>query len=459
MRVRAASARRALERGAALGRYLVIDALGEGATAAVYRAYDSELDRRVALKVLHPHAITEGREERLLDEARSLARLAHENIVTVFDAGRVDDRAFVALELVEGQTLRAWLAQTNRSWIEVVSVFAKAGRGLAAAHEAALVHRDFKPDNVLIGDDGRVRVADFGLALDASIAGDRSLVGTPAYMAPELFDGATADARSDQFAFCVALFEALFGARPFEGATLDALAAAARAGIVDVPAGRDVPSWLLAVVRRGTSADPSRRFHSMRALLDALPADPEADLRHSNAGRAALVATVVSLQFSLGLYFAPPGAPAPRSSPNGAQVALWVLVTAVIAAAIIARFRRPLLASRLSRQILVALATLYYTSVLVEYAAQRLAASEPFSVASTFSWAAACMVCLGMTVHRLFFATAAVSLGAGLAAIAWPTAAPWLSRITPFVMALLLIARWGASAQRSRSSSNASTQR
>ena len=237
-----------LVRGAQVGRYVVLDLVGEGAMGQVYAAYDPVLDRKVAIKLLHP--LVEGAEaqERLLREAKSLARVAHPNLVGVHDAGAFRDSVFIAMEFVEGQTLRAWLQPRTRNQREVLDAFLQAGRGLAAAHAAGLVHRDFKPENVLVGRDGRVRVSDFGLARDvaepsrpAELAPDAALletpklqtatgalVGTPAYMAPEQLAGRRADARADQFSFAVALYEGLSGQRPFIRNSVDIVKAGAR---------------------------------------------------------------------------------------------------------------------------------------------------------------------------------------------------------------------------------------
>lgn len=464
VRDRAATAGRPLARGDHVGRYIVLDPIGEGASATVYRAYDAELDRRVALKVLHPGSITADREERLLREARTLGRLSHDNIVTVFDAGRAGDRVFVAMELVEGRTLRDWLAQEKRGWTEVVEVFARAARGLCVAHEAGVVHRDFKLDNVLVGGDLRVRVADFGLALhsdDLDRRLDHALSGTPAYMAPELFTGATSDARSDQYAYCVSLYEALFGARPYRAATIDEQLSLARVGVADRSPNPEVPHWLYASVRRGLDPDPSRRHPSLRAMIDEWPDDPHADLRHSNMPRAMLVAAIMTAQLALGLYFDPPGARS-AAAPRDARIDLgWVALSSLIAAAIVGRFRARLLATRTSRQVLAALAALYYTSVVVEYSAQRFSSSEAHSVASTFLWAGACLFCLGLSLHAVFYRVAALSFVSGGVVVRWPWLAPWLSRFTPFAMAMVLVARWAVTerTQPPPRSPNASSQR
>ncbi|MCE9673406.1 serine/threonine-protein kinase [Myxococcus stipitatus] len=280
-----------LKPGATFARYVVERQLGAGAMGVVYAARDPSLARQVALKVLRP----EGRDiqelqRRLLHEAQALARLSHPNVVTIHDVGTHEDSVFLAMELVEGTTLEQWLQQ-ERPWRDVVRIFQEAGRGLAAAHSAGLVHRDFKPANVLVGAQGRVYVTDFGVArpilraalppppellrVDAVPPGPLTrtgaLLGTPAYMAPELLDGGAATERSDQFSFCVALYEALHGVRPFAGADLETLARAAREGTLQ-PGERPtrVPAWLRRVVQRGLQARPEDRFPSMEALLAAL---------------------------------------------------------------------------------------------------------------------------------------------------------------------------------------------
>ncbi|NMO17234.1 tetratricopeptide repeat protein [Pyxidicoccus fallax] len=286
-----------LERGATLARYVVLERIGAGAMGVVYAAYDPELDRQVALKVLRP----EGRQVeelrlRLVLEAQALARLSHANVVSVFDVGTHGDCVFLAMELVEGVTLAEWL-KTPRTWQEVLRVCTDAGRGLAAAHAAGLVHRDFKPANVLVGRDGRARVTDFGMArplnrepgatprrvpdpLTSSKASPPltrtgALLGTPAYMAPELLTGQRADALSDQFSFCVALHEALYGVRPFEGGSLEELARAALEGRVRPAApGTKVPAWVRRAVLRGLRPRPEERYPSMEPLLAALVPPP-----------------------------------------------------------------------------------------------------------------------------------------------------------------------------------------
>jgi serine/threonine protein kinase/tetratricopeptide (TPR) repeat protein len=337
----------ALARGASIGRYVVLGLVGRGGMGEVYAAYDPELDRKVAVKLLRvkPGAgvsLTEGR-QRTLREAQAIARLSHPNVVVVFDVGTFEDKVFIAMEFVEGHTAGFWTQSQQRTWEETLKVYAAAGRGLAAAHEKGLVHRDFKPDNIMVSRDGQVRVMDFGLARQAdkvvgvktvmvedggvtstqnlpvplpdprrerpkivpldgrtlvltpeanggraadleqsnSAAFDQRLtrtgamMGTPAYMAPEQFRGHPTDARTDQFAFCIALYEALYGERPFAGNTLMALTTTVVNGrIREAPATTKVPLWIRKILLRGLSVNADERFPSMEELLEALGKNP-----------------------------------------------------------------------------------------------------------------------------------------------------------------------------------------
>jgi len=281
-----------------IGRYLVLDVVGHGAMGIVYAAYDPELDRRIAVKLVRvpPGETEEPRwQARLVTEGRALAAVSHPNVLPVYDVGSQGDSVFIAMELVDGGTLTQWMRARPRTTAEIIEVFAAAGQGLAAAHERELIHRDFKPDNVLIGADGRVRVSDFGLArfsarpITVSVSSATplpsqahgaertatgSLLGTPVYMAPELLRGGQADARSDQFSFCVALYEALYGVRPFSGTTLGELADAAREVPTAKRTDRRVPARLRELVLTGLSAEPEDRHASVAALVEALTRRP-----------------------------------------------------------------------------------------------------------------------------------------------------------------------------------------
>ncbi len=253
-----------------LGRFVVLEQLGEGGMGTVFAAFDPNLDRRVALKILRRDRRSEGAQERLLQEARTLARLDHPNVVRVFEVDELEDEVVLVMELVPGGSLRAWVASLDRGlrdwWRPVVHAYAEAAAGLIAAHAIGVVHRDFKPTNAMRTADGRVCVVDFGLArgeggtsmTGSSDDGGRSSVeGTPGYMAPEQRSGLEVDARADQYALCVSLLEAITGVRDPDEARLAA-----------------VPKWLRAVLERGRAPQPDARYPSMAALRDALLADP-----------------------------------------------------------------------------------------------------------------------------------------------------------------------------------------
>lgn len=262
--------------GHRVGRYEIERELGRGGMGVVYQARDVTLDRRVALKLLHARR-DEAAQARLLREAQVMAKLAHPNVVPVFELGELRGDVFLVMELVAGTTLDAWLKASKHSQREILARFVEAGRGLAAAHAAGVVHRDFKPANVLVGADGRVRVTDFGLSRPGPavalpplgsplVTREGTVIGTLAYMAPEQLDGSAATEASDQFAFCMALAEALSGVRPFDGANWSTLAVS-HSGRPALKSA--IPARLRSVLRRGLEKDPSRRYASMTALLNA----------------------------------------------------------------------------------------------------------------------------------------------------------------------------------------------
>jgi tetratricopeptide (TPR) repeat protein len=300
----------ALPRGTEIGRFIVLGLLGSGAMGEVYAAFDPELDRKIAIKLLRgggteEEAVADQPQTRLLREARAIAKIAHPNVVVVYDVGTFRQRVFMAMEFVEGHTLRYWLERKSRGIAEILQVFLAAGRGLAAAHERGIVHRDFKPENVMVNAAGQARVTDFGLArlgvdpndadrrpppaplsarahvdpgasarIDTSslaLTQEGAIVGTPAYMSPEQFLGAPTDARTDQFSFCVALYEALSGKRPFLGATLQALTDNVVAGRLRAETdGTPIPASIRHTLARGLQRDASARFPSMAALIAEL---------------------------------------------------------------------------------------------------------------------------------------------------------------------------------------------
>jgi serine/threonine protein kinase/tetratricopeptide (TPR) repeat protein len=303
-----------------LSRYVVLDAIGSGGLGVVYCGYDPKLDRTVAIKVLRATGVGDRRAAdagRLLREAQAMARVSHPNVVQVYDVGTFaggefdvqvgadDDAAaahdvFMVMELVDGVDLRTWLTQARRSWREIIPVLLDAGRGLAAAHSMGLIHRDFKPENVLVASDGRARVLDFGLArevelgpqtppggtsgnaeepetlpaAEAAIRGPStktgSVMGTPRYMAPEQHRGERGDTRTDQYAFCVVAYEALYGKPPFSGATVRALAKEKQAGHVIEHAAGELPRHIAEALLQGLRPDPTKRWPTLPALLSEL---------------------------------------------------------------------------------------------------------------------------------------------------------------------------------------------
>jgi serine/threonine protein kinase len=327
-----------------IGRFTILHCIGRGAMGEIYAAYDEQLDRKVALKLVRSGLDTSKRaEERLLREAQTLARLSHPNVVQVYETGTYDGKVFIAMEFIRGQTLKAWLEDKadmppQQRQRELLRMFIAAGRGLEAAHRTGVAHRDFKPDNVLVGHDGRVCVVDFGLARAVSVGtsgdpkqvGERplmhaaradgngsvaaagstldmpqqaapsavekaspglspavqqkpllpltatgSIMGTPRYMSPEQMRGEPADQRSDQFSFCVALFHALYDEWPFRGVNLVEISQEMARGEVSLPRRHaEVPASIRRALLRGLAHDPHARFPSMSELLRAIEVWP-----------------------------------------------------------------------------------------------------------------------------------------------------------------------------------------
>lgn len=333
-----------IRHGTKIGRFVVVGELGAGAMGVVYAAHDRELDRQVALKVLKGQAATEEERLRMLREGQAMARITHPNVITVYEVGTQDSLVFLAQELLDGGTLGGWLKKA-REQRAILDKLVAAGRGLAAAHAAGLVHRDFKPENVLLGKDGRVRVADFGLARALGPEGEQlaatrpargpttetasdpmaqltrtgAVMGTPLFMAPEQHEGKRADERSDQFAFCVALWNALYGTWPFEGKTSVALADAVIDGRLEKPpSGKGVPSRIRKALERGLSTDPAHRFPSMDALLDEITRPSSA------AGKIAMIAGAGAVVVAAGIggFVLMSGSPETKRAPADAAVAI-----------------------------------------------------------------------------------------------------------------------------------------
>ncbi len=314
----------ALTAGTKLKHYVVESVLGRGGMGVVYAGHDARLDRPVAIKVL-AHRAGSGAVARLRQEASAMAQLSHPNVVEVFDFGVCDAGPFVVMEVLHGRTLGQWLGEGERTAGEILSAYVQAGRGLAAAHARGIVHRDFKPSNVMWTQDGAqgvVKVLDFGLAtpltggstLSDSTSGSllmRGGGGTPRYAAPEQLMGALATAASDQFSFCVALFESLGGGSPYPGSTLTQRRTAMLSGRIEALAARVVPE-VEAALRRGLQLDPRRRHRSMQALLSAFEARPRA--RTMLAGAAVI---------SFGVFAGWPAAPASCADGSERMQEVW----------------------------------------------------------------------------------------------------------------------------------------
>lgn len=325
----------------AIGRYRLERRLGAGGMGEVYLGFDDELDRRVAIKRVRADRSSPTLRERLRREARALAKLSHPNVVQVYEVGGHEHETFLVMEFVEGRTLRAWLEQP-RGWREILAVFLAAGRGLAAAHSAGVVHRDFKPENVLIGDDGRVRVADFGLAsaseaettihdgktqaVDYGLTNSGALLGTLRYMPLEQLTAGKIDARSDQFAFCVALYEALGGDDPFRHDSLDARIEALERDAPRSP-GRGMPRRIGSVLRRGLRRDPNARWPDLDTLLEALERVPA-------RRRLTVVTLVAPLVLAVGWWLLAP-APDPCDAVEAELDGVWDETTRVRVAEVI----------------------------------------------------------------------------------------------------------------------------
>jgi eukaryotic-like serine/threonine-protein kinase len=395
-----------LDHTARIGRFAVLRQLGEGGMGVVYSAYDEQLDRRVALKLLRPgRDNSERNQSRMQREARAMAKLSHPNVVQVYEVGRFEEQVFLAMEFVQGKTLGAWLKAAPRTWQQILYVMVQAGRGLHAAHEAGVIHADFKPDNILIDAQDRARVVDFGLSRRADPAGsslraaavpgdagtsqispvptreleatpassdlDESarregehprsnarIAGTPAYMAPEQHRHSPADQRSDQFSFCITLYTALYGKHPFAGGSLLELVINLTDGrIHEPPPGTPVPADVHAAVVRGLAVDPDARWPSMHELLAELERgsgrapDPEFDLSVARRQRIVLSSVIAVSIFTVSVLILA-SASDERHLPSPQMNALAGAVINALMLGLIFVFREQLMQNTINRRVM-----------------------------------------------------------------------------------------------------------
>ena len=433
--------------GTRVGRFLIVREIGRGAMGSVYAAYDEVLDRKVALKRLHGG--TAQQRAAVLREARALARLSHPNIVQVHDVVESGPEILLAMELIPGASLRAWIAESERDWRTLLATFMQAGRGLAAAHAMGVAHGDFKPDNVLVGDDDRVRVVDFGVAALVARGDDDGvftpqLAGTPAFMAPEQFHGQPATPRSDQYGFCVALYTCLFGQRPHSGDTLDELLASHEVS-PRPPLVPGLPAALPAIVLRGLARAPAARWPDMDALLAALSRlpglDREADL--GVARRQRLVIALVMLATGTTTFTYQFGLR--EQATAGLQpcdlVHIAGLLLAVLTALIVGLWRS-LRRNRVNRQIAGLLLVSAAAMLLHRIIALRLGTPVPHTLILDLVLLLLAAAVAALGIHRRFALLAGFELLVVLAAAADPARAPLLFLGTLLVLYGLGMRSW-----------------
>ncbi len=419
--------------GRRFARFVLLDRLGHGAMGVVYSAYDPELDRRVALKLLaDPLSPTVD----LLTEARALARLNHPNVVQVHDVGSTDGKHWLAMAYLDGPTLTEWLADGPAQGA-VIACHVALGEGLGAAHAAGVVHRDFKPDNVVFGADGRPRIIDFGLASWHGEGEAGGVWGTPGYIAPEVLQGQPASPAADQFAFCATLYRALFGQAPFAGRGLLAVARSMAEGRLEPPPpGHGVPPWIVAAIRRGLAADPADRWPSMRSLVAELRRCPASDAGLFAAERARLTRRIFAAMVLL-IVLAALIVGDRRPDPD--EALLWGLAWPALLGVLLWQSRSWIRESPLNRHLALLLAIAAGNGLVFRLLARL--GGLPLDDVMVFELAA-CAALSGLSVPvmgRWMGAVAAVELAGALLAAARPTLAPAVFMVT---MAALVGLGW-----------------
>ena len=437
------------------GRFVLLDEAGAGAMGTVYAAYDPQLDRRVALKVLHSRHATH--QERIRREAVAMARVSHPNVAQIYEVGEHEGQLFIAMEFVDGQTLTDWQRGID-DWGALVRLYIAVGRGLAAAHEAGLVHRDFKPDNVLVGADGRPRVIDFGLArapneavevsgepIDDTLDGGAllaspltrtgHLLGTPAYMAPEQLAGQPPTAACDQFAFAVTLYEALYDQAPFPRDSMRSLRRAASKGLVEPPPADRVVKPVHNALIRALAPDPEARWPDMQALLATLQAHVANDEHRDRRARLKMGAVLIVLVFgalSLMRTVAPP-----RTAMDLLLGESFILLGMIIG---VRGFVRRMAPTHLHRQI--SAWVLLIGASKVAGALVGVAFDQPPAVVHAFDTVSIALMCGVATflVRRVLWPMAAIGLLAVLGIAVWPRAAFMMHDLSILGLALTALA-------------------
>jgi hypothetical protein len=438
-----------MSEGTRIGELVILGQLGAGATSTVYAARDLALGRSVAVKRLvgGPGPWNSSDRQRIRAEARALAGLSHPNVVQLHELREHHGELLLVMEHVHGAPLGAWLRSATRSpedWRPTLAALLQAGRGLAAAHAIGLVHGDFKPDNVLVGDDGRVRVVDFGLARLVAGAPEarHPLAGTPAFMAPEQFAGQPGDARSDQFSYCVTVYTCLFGQPPFPAANLPALIDRLAAPPAPPPP-HSLPPALVAAMLRGLARDPAVRWPTMDALLAALERehgrDPEDDLRVGRRQRrvATVGLLITALAVDAYVFLRPDAAPS-QLTPR--DLVVFMLAVLALLLALVAGFWRAFRQNRANRQ-LIGVVLLTLGAVLGHRLIALQHSSAPaHTLAVDLLIMATCAITCAITFRRQFLLPALVFSLAALVATLAPERAPAVfsaCSITTFALVLL----------------------
>ncbi len=469
----------ALGKSARIGRFAVLRQLGAGGMGVVYAAYDEQLDRKIALKLLRPDREYSARNEaRMQREARAMATLSHPNVVQVYEVGLFEDQVFLAMEFVQGQTLTAWLKAEERAWQHTLDVMIQSGEGLHAAHDAGVVHGDFKPDNILIDTQDKARVVDFGLSrrvdpADSSaklhgpaglsksmriadqvevsrvtlrtapvppeppidleaMRSNARIAGTPAYMAPEQHRQRPADQRSDQWSFCVTLYIALYGRHPFAGEGLLALVLNVCDGnLHPPPPGSAVPPGVFVALARGLAVDPEDRWPTMIDLLAALDRgsgrarDPEFDLSVARRQRLLLSGAVALSAIGVTVVFVVSSPSDDRLPTAAMSVTAAILVNAVLLTLLFA-FRRALLKNTINRRVMAWLLVSSLAILVHRAAALWISVSVTATLVNDLFLLSVISFMAAVTVERWIALAGLLMLAASLTIMLTPPAAPFV---------------------------------